>query len=1089
MGNYKLFSLLIHFYLCVVDVSSIYIEKNSYKGISISISETVKQLDFEKLKTVLTKSSDFIYHATRKRSYFGEFIISFPSSWTGHPCQTKDFTTEASQKVDVHLTNSAQKPHLTTKHSRGCGLEGDRIDMPLEWLNKNPNVESLAHQFVQQWSIYRYGVFEEKPIKEDSCYSSGTSWKPVGCYNIKYSSEPTFENGLPVCSLPSDFSQKKELRSSLMFAVNSSKALDFCDGSSSFPHNPAMSTLHNTLCKGRTVWSVIEDSLDFKYGRNLPLKAGKPPKTPIFKCFREEQVHVTFAIQTNTVKNLPIEVMTQIGATLYEFLWNMAPKDSKATLVTFSDKEDPNKSLVLDITNSAELYRALQYSVRTARRISNVCLSCGLKTALNATLDSSSSLPIVVVIAWKSAMVGENPSGLVESIRNYPKRTTLHLILVEDAVAKDIPTEIIQAVRSLGGLIYSLPEELVFRASKLLVILGAVVKNPLQVEDRIVVVHEKSYRDISKNFVDSFIIPPGEFNKMLYVMYCSPKVDSVIRSDNAKCTSLSEASNSDSTFKCGEVWDFSDKKASKKKWEYPFSYLETPDPLHCSSVALLLPSPSASSTNSFTLKGWLSEYVVKVPQNAVIIYVEITGSPERKFYVMAQISGPGLKSPVSIELRDNGNGDPDTKAGDGIYSRYFTEFSEKGIYTVTVSAEMSMSDVNSFFAENLKQESNLVQSKTIGFFYVSDPVPVLDKLPPNRVADLSVESINHEDRTAVLRWTAPGGNYDSGKATAYEIKYSQQPSSLSDLYFNEDENLLPPDNAAINPNTTGGEESVLFQFPKTNKNEIYYVALRAVDENNNKGDISNIIQVYFNLSEKETTVKSTGSTDAIKLASSDPTSPDTVNVTDDITVPTTDVSEIDSTSDGNTTISPPASKDDEFFDKKTIIILSSTGGILLLIIIINVIICCCCIKKIKRSPKPRKLSRKDSLQPPYNINIAYREGDRHSSSNSDNFMGVSTSTLADPSEYTAPEARTKPSQRKYSYHTDKSLQNKAKKDSELGFKLVQTLPTYAASPPSRYAARSREPDTESETEYKSAIPQPQAPSGVKDAQIYPLGVV
>ncbi|GBN31672.1 hypothetical protein AVEN_155371-1 [Araneus ventricosus] len=98
------------------------------------------------------------------------------------------------------------------------------------------------------------------------------------------------------------------------------------------------------------------------------------------------------------------------------------------------------------------------------------------------------------------------------------------------------------------------------------------------------------------------------------------------------------------------------KRASKKKWEYPFSYLETPDPLHCSSVALLLPSPSASSTNSFTLKGWLSEYVVKVPQNAVIIYVEITGSPERKFYVMAQISGPGLKSPVSIELRDNGNG-------------------------------------------------------------------------------------------------------------------------------------------------------------------------------------------------------------------------------------------------------------------------------------------------------------------------------------------------------------------------------------------------------------------------------------------------
>ncbi|CAL1272271.1 unnamed protein product [Larinioides sclopetarius] len=176
-------------------------------------------------KTILTKSSDFIYHATRKRSYFGEFIIAFPSSWTDHKCKKEDFTTEISQKVDIYLTKSAQEPHLTAKHSRGCGLEGDRIDMPLDWL-ATLEAENLAHQFAQQWSIYRYGVFDEQPIKEDSCYLSGTSWKPVGCYNIKSTSEPTFENGLPVCSLPSDFFEKNELRSSLMSAVNSSKRTD-----------------------------------------------------------------------------------------------------------------------------------------------------------------------------------------------------------------------------------------------------------------------------------------------------------------------------------------------------------------------------------------------------------------------------------------------------------------------------------------------------------------------------------------------------------------------------------------------------------------------------------------------------------------------------------------------------------------------------------------------------------------------------------------------------------------------------------------------------------------------------------------------
>ncbi|XP_055947388.1 calcium-activated chloride channel regulator 1-like isoform X2 [Argiope bruennichi] len=925
MANYKLFNLLIHFYLCVVNVSSVYIENNAYKGITISISESVQKQEFsiETLKAVLTKSSEFIYHATRKRSYFGEFIVSLPSSWTAQVCKNDDFTTEISQRIDVYLTNSDQKRHLTTKHSRGCGLEGDRIDMPLEWLNEN-NVASLARQFAQHWSIYRYGVFEEKTIIQDSCYLSGKSWTPVGCYNIKPQSEPTFEEGLPICSLPSDFFETSELKSSLMSDANSSKALDFCDGFS-FPHNPAMPTFHNTLCKGRTVWSVIENSPDFKYGMNLPLKTNNPPKSPVFKCFKEVSVHVTLAIQTNTIELIPFKVMKQMRAVLYEFLGNMVPENSKVTLVTFSDKEDSSAPFDIDIKNSKKLNQQLLSHVKVTRIINNTCLSCGFQKALNITQYSSFSSPIVVVIAWKSAVIDENPSMLINSIKEFSPSVRLHLILVEDTTTKEIPTDIIQAIRSQNGLIYFLPQELVFRASKLLGILAAVVKNPMEVEDKIVVVHKKQYLDISQNFVDSFTIPSGKFYKMLYIMYCSNNDKSVIQSGNSECTSLSELSDTDETFKCGELWNFNDKK-EKKIWEYPFSYSESPTPLHCSSIAMLLSSPSK---DSFTLKGWLSEYVIKVPRNALTIYIEIVGSSKHKFNVTAQISGPGLTSPALLELRDNGNGDPDTKAGDGIYSRYFTKFSEKGIYIVTASAEHLVNNADSFFVgEKRNQGGKLVQSKTIGFFYVSDTIPKLDTLPPNRVADLRIASINHDNRTAVLQWTAPGGDYDEGKAKEYEVYYTEDWKYLQDSMLSKIPTNMLKYNDMRSPKPSGQPERVTFQFPVGQEKNVYYIALRAIDITGNRGQLSNIVQIVIGIEKR----------------------------------PTTNTTHLNNTGDGTETSTHSIHQEDEDFSR-CYIILGGAIGVLLIIIIINIIIWLVCLQKYKKRWKEIQDNSQQSVAP------------------------------------------------------------------------------------------------------------------------------
>ncbi|PRD33727.1 UNVERIFIED_CONTAM: Calcium-activated chloride channel regulator 2 [Trichonephila clavipes] len=610
LGNENLKSdLKFRFYLCFLNVSSVHIENNAYKGISISVSENVKEqyFDFEKLKAVLTKSSEIIYHATKKRSYLGEFIISLPSSWNARMCT--EFENKAVQKVDIHLTNSIGESGLRTKHSKGCGEEGDMIYMPHNWLYGNK--EELAHQFAQQWSIYRYGVFEEEPINRDnSCHLTENSWTPVGCYNIKANSEPTFKDGLPLCSLQSDFFDQQDLQSSLMSISNSSNILHFCDGTPSFPHNPTMPTLHNNLCKGRTVWSVVENSNDFKHGINLPLPNKTPPVIPKFKCFRERPVQVIFAIQNNTIKTDLSEEMIQMGSSLYEFLANVASKDSAIDVVMFSDSNDTSKPLHLDITDSKKSSEALEYHVKTFRPIFDVCLSCGFEKALAVIQDSSPS-PIIILIAWESALISEKPSVLVESIRRYPKNARLHLVLVEDTETEIVPVDMINAVRSLGGLIYSLPKELVFMASKLQLISSNIVKNHLQLEDRILVIHEANYHNISANFMDSFTTPSGGFERMVYYMYCNPNRNSVIRSNNVNCTSLGRPTTEVGAFKCGEIRDFTEETVPMRNWQYSFSYLVSTTPVHCSSIAMLITSSSSTSTStgSFTMRGWLSEYV------------------------------------------------------------------------------------------------------------------------------------------------------------------------------------------------------------------------------------------------------------------------------------------------------------------------------------------------------------------------------------------------------------------------------------------------------------------------------------------------
>ena len=109
---------------------------------------------------------------------------------------------------------------------------------------------------------------------------------------------------------------------------------------------------------------------------------------------------------------------------------------------------------------------------------------------------------------------------------------------------------------------------------------------------------------------------------------------------------------------------------------------------------------------------------------------------------------------------------------------------------------------------------------------ISDP----DETPPGGVTDLAVTETGSSH--ARLAWTAPGDDGFTGRAAAYEIRYSTSP--ITDL----PSFLAGTPAGSPDPQTAGSAETLeigglAFSTP-------YYFALRALDEFGNAGAVSNV---------------------------------------------------------------------------------------------------------------------------------------------------------------------------------------------------------------------------------------------------------
>ncbi len=113
----------------------------------------------------------------------------------------------------------------------------------------------------------------------------------------------------------------------------------------------------------------------------------------------------------------------------------------------------------------------------------------------------------------------------------------------------------------------------------------------------------------------------------------------------------------------------------------------------------------------------------------------------------------------------------------------------------------------------------------------NSPTVPLDETPPGRISDLSVVLSARAD-SAVLSWTAPGGDGSKGKAATYDVRYASSPLTEQTFAGGTPVSDLP------SPADTGQTESL--KVPNLPTGE-WYFAVIAVDDAGNRSEISNAV--------------------------------------------------------------------------------------------------------------------------------------------------------------------------------------------------------------------------------------------------------
>ncbi|XP_076808585.1 calcium-activated chloride channel regulator 4A-like [Clavelina lepadiformis] len=650
----------------------------------------------------------------------------------------------------------------------------------------------------------------------------------------------------------------------------------FCHNNASDPvnlHNTEAPNDQNRICNQKSVWEVIMTSRDFDSGQNQP--NFDLDTVPNFRVVIPSTSRIVLVLDVSGSMSTN-DRLTKMGQIVQSFIEDKVSSSAQVGIVQFGSVATV-LSLLLSMNNQTN--KDSLVGVIPAFTSGSTAIGRGILSGINVLENGSNSAAGGTIIVLTDGE--ENLSPYVADIHSTVtgKDVTLHTIFFAQATGN---ADLVNLTTSTGGSSYIGDDFNILSAFGAFDALARTEDGNLF--DEVFEISSVSFTGTFHN--DTVLMDSTIGNNTVFIFaWISGTTSPVIHIiDPSGCESVSTASSSG----CSQPVDFQTGSTTTRAlvtgiakpgaWRYDitssvadtFTILvssrasDVDDPPYM--VETSTGSVDITSLNPQAIYARVTKESQPVLGADVTAIIEIPASPARKFEKI---------------LLDNGAG-ADVKASDGVYSGFFTNFTNRGRYSLQVKVTNGnftrvASDARSLAAKqtsrlayfpgalpdgtvvalpvtdstDVTEVANFTRIVTSPSFTYSGTVISLgsDSFPPNQITDLSATQLDVFDPNSgiVLSFTAPGDELDVGTASRYDIQYAFSPDTL-DPSFGASSNLI---NSALVPAPTpaGTLEVININIPiPSNDRGTFRIALgvRATDEAGKTGDISNqVVVTYF----------------------------------------------------------------------------------------------------------------------------------------------------------------------------------------------------------------------------------------------------
>ncbi|XP_021568766.1 calcium-activated chloride channel regulator 4 isoform X2 [Carlito syrichta] len=628
---------------------------------------------------------------------------------------------------------------------------------------------------------------------------------------------------------------------SIMFMQSIDSVFEFCNEKN---HNREAPSLQNIKCNFRSTWEVISNSEDLK--NTIPMEA--PPPPPAFSLLRISQRTVCLVLDKSGSMSVS-DRLNRMNQAAKHFLLQTVENGSWVGMVHF-DSIASVKNELIQIISSKERNQLLERLPTKAQGGTSIC--SGIRSAFQVIRKLYSQLDGSEIVLLTD---GEDNTAksCIEEVKQ--SGAIVHFI----ALGESADQAVIEMSNVTGGSHYYASDEA--QNNGLIDAFGSLTSGNADLSQKSLQLESRGLTLSSNPWMNDTVIIDSTVGKDTFFLITwsrqPPAISlwdpsgTIMRNFTVDTVSKMAYLSIPGTAKVGI-------------WTYNLQAKANPE-----TLTITVTSRAAnSSVPPITVNAKMNKDTNSFP-SPMIIYAEVLQGyvPLLGANVTAFIESQSGNTEV-LELLDNGAG-ADSFKNDGVYSRYFTAYTENGRYSLKVRAHGGTNSVTRSLRRPLNKAAyipgwvvdgkieanpprpeidedtqttleNFSRTASGGAFVVSQVpgLPLPDLYPPSQITDL--DALPGEDEI-VLTWTAPGDDFDVGQVQQYIIRIS---GNILDLRDNFDD-ALQINTTGLSPKEANSRETFAFQPGNISEENIthIFVAIQSIDKSNLASEVSNIAQV------------------------------------------------------------------------------------------------------------------------------------------------------------------------------------------------------------------------------------------------------